>query len=254
MPSDAVPAAVLELIAPGRLEEDLVGLDASLRARGLIAAPVLYRQLYRHQVDVGSAVLVAGRLPFIRVALQRRGAAMPEALDYLDAPEPVLGRRVWRSTLGAVAARLDERGEPVFIKPFGRTKRFTGRVVSEYADLTRLPVTGASAPVWCSEPVEFVSEHRVFLRHGEIVGVRHYDGDPAVIPSPEEIAAIRSGLRPRLPAGCALDLGVLADGRTVLVEGSRRAGRSWSRQTTPDGGVRRAVRSAVHVRHSGPPW
>ncbi len=43
---------------------------------------------------------------------------MPEPLDYLDAPVTALGRAIWPSTLGAVAAGLEHRGgEPVFIKP-----------------------------------------------------------------------------------------------------------------------------------------
>ncbi len=210
--------ATVELVAPGVLEEDLIGLDALLHTRGIDVSPALYRQLYRNQLQVSSTDFVAGRLPFIRVALQRLGLPMPTPLDYLGASEAILGRRVWLSTLGAVTSRLYDRGEPLFIKPAAKAKRFTGRVVSEPADLAGLPMTSPSAAVWCSEPIVLLSEHRVFVRHGEIVGIRHYDKDASLTPATAEVMTIVDELRPRLPAGCAIDVGVTQEGSVVLVE------------------------------------
>ncbi len=215
---DLAGRAVLELVAPGRLEEDLVGLADVLTARGLESFPILARQLVRGHVPVEGAGLVAGRLPFIRAALQRHGVAMPAPLDYVGASEAALGRAIWPSTLGAVAAGLEHRGEPVFIKPRGAAKRFTGRVVAESVDLRALPVTSSATPLWCSEVVEMVSEHRVFVRHGEIVGIQHYDGDPSEVPAPAGVQAILDEVREALPAGCALDVAVGTGGRVVLVE------------------------------------
>ena len=210
--------AVLELVAPGRLEEDLVDLAGTLTARGLEPAPIYLRQLLRRHVPVEGAGLVAGRLPFIRAALQRNGVAMPAPLDYLSASTASLGRAIWPSTLGAVAARLEHRGDPVFIKPRGVAKRFTGRAVAEPLDLRALSVTSSGTPVWCSDLIEIDSEHRVFVRHGEIVGVQHYDGDPDSVPSPDGVQAILDDVLESLPAGCALDVAVGTDGRVLLVE------------------------------------
>lgn len=215
---DLAGRAVLELVAPGQLEEDLLDLADTLTARDLESFPTFLRQLVRGHVPVEGAGLVAGRLPFIKAALQRNGVAMPAPLDYLGASEAALGRAIWPSTLGAVAAGLEDRGEPVFVKPRGAAKRFTGRVVAQPLDLRALPVTSSATPVWCSEVVEMVSEHRVFVRDGEILGIQHYDGDPSEVPAHAGVQAILDEVRELLPAGCALDVAVGAGGRVVLVE------------------------------------
>ncbi len=187
-------------------------------ARGLEPRQTLLRQVVRGRAPVEGSGLVVGGLPFIRAALHRNGLAMPEPLDYLDAPVTALGRAIWPSTLGAVAAGLEHRGEPVFIKPRGVAKRFAGRVVAQPLDLRALPVSSSATPVWCSDVIEIVSEHRVFLRHGEILGVRHYDGDPSKAPGLSGVQVVVDEVRGHLPAGCALDVGVVAPDRVVLIE------------------------------------
>ena len=210
--------ALLEMVAPGVLDEDLVGLGPALERRGLEPRGVLARELVRGAVDVTGAGLVAGRLPVVGAALRQLGIPMPAPLDYLDAPDDVLGRRVWGSTLGAVRAGLEMRGEPVFVKPRGVTKRFTGKVVSNPVDLRSLPVRSGSTPVWCSEVVDIVAEHRVFVCQGRIVGVRQYSDEADVEGRVVPVDEIVDSLLPRLPAGCAVDVAELDDGRVVLVE------------------------------------
>ncbi len=210
--------ALLELVAPGRLDEDLLGIDEHLQESGLAPRPSYLREVARGRVPVEGAGLVAGRLPFVRAALRRIGVDAPPPLDYVGASDETLGRRVWPSTLGAVAAGLERDGEPVFVKPRGSTKQFTGRVVGEAVDLRSIRVSSPSTPVWCSDVVTMVSEHRVFLVDGEVVGVRNYDGDVALVPAAEAVAAILDDVGPSLPAGCALDVAVRPDGRVVLVE------------------------------------
>jgi hypothetical protein len=214
-------SAVLELVAPGLLDEDLRGLEPGLEGRGMSVHGVLAREVVRGSVDLRSADLVAGRLPVVGAALRQLGLAVPAPLDYLDASDDVLGRRVWSSTLAAVAAGLELRGEPVFVKPRGATKRFTGRVVSDPVDLRSLPVRSGSTPVWCSEVVDMTAEHRVFVSRGAVVGVRQYDG-AAREPDDVELAArasrIVESLLPQLPAGCAVDVAELGEGTVVLVE------------------------------------
>lgn len=218
-PVPGTSTAVLELLAPGRWDDDLVDLGPSLGRRGLEHRGVLARELLRGTVDVTGAALVAGRLPFVGAALRRLGLAMPAPLDYLDASRAVLGRRVWATTLGAVRAGLELRGEPVFLKPRGTAKRFTGRVVSDPVDLWSLPVRSPSTPVWCSEVVQIVSEHRVFVCRGRIVGVRQYEPEAEVAEIPQVVVGrLLEVLLPGLPAGCAVDVAELSDGRVVLVE------------------------------------
>lgn len=72
-------------------------------------------------------------------------------------------------------------------------------------------------PVDCAEIVEFVSEHRGFVIHGELIDLRPYKGDPLRFPDPATLRAALAAYAPA-PASYALDMGVVADGPTLLVE------------------------------------
>jgi ATP-grasp domain, R2K clade family 2 len=81
---------------------------------------------------------------------------------------------------------------------------------------------GASriTPIFCAEVVDWVSEYRCYVIRGEIVGIRHYGGNPAVGVDEAVIARAIRNLESagESTAGYALDFGVLADGRIALVE------------------------------------
>ena len=87
------------------------------------------------------------------------------------------------------------------------------------------PYVGASTeipkePIFCSEIVDWLSEYRVYVIHGEIVGIKHYDGDPSIIID-EQIAAEAVQLLEQsgeATAAYAIDLGVISSGETALVE------------------------------------
>jgi hypothetical protein len=70
----------------------------------------------------------------------------------------------------------------MFVKPADRRKRFTGLVVSGPNDLWRLASVSRSLPVQSANVVDWRSEWRAFVNGGTLVGLRHYDGDPAVSP------------------------------------------------------------------------
>lgn len=74
--------------------------------------------------------------------------------------------------------------------------------------------------VYCSDPVDFASECRLFIRRGSLVGVRHYRGDPHVWPDVDVVNGIIKAYAadPDAPAGCSIDLGVTPGGKTFLVE------------------------------------
>lgn len=69
-----------------------------------------------------------------------------------------------------------------------------------------------------ADPVEFASEWRYFVRRHEVVGVGHYRGDPFAHPDGATVRAAVAGYRAEAPAAYAIDFGVAADGRTLLVE------------------------------------
>lgn len=105
----------------------------------------------------------------------------------------------------------------MFVKPLGDAKKFTGVLVRGPGDLVGCGDMAADTPVWCSEPIRLIREWRCFVRCGKILDVRPYTGnwrgqfDPHII----EEAVPSWQAKPR---GCALDFGVDAEGRTVLVE------------------------------------
>ena len=71
--------------------------------------------------------------------------------------------------------------------------------------------------VWCSEYVHFISEWRLWVLNGEIVGLNPYGGAWDVFP---DVEVLRKAVRAytSAPRAYALDFGVTDDGRTLLVE------------------------------------
>lgn len=158
-----------------------------------------------------------GSIQYIRAALNKLNYAVPEPLDYPLVLRGFLGREVWEARIDDIAA--DSNQWNVFVKPKGVFKKFTGRVIKSTADLVGCGDAGENAPVWVSEVVQFVAEWRVFIRYGQVLGVKQYKGNwraqfhYKVIEN--AIAAYTDA-----PAGYALDFGLTRDGEMLLVEAS----------------------------------
>jgi hypothetical protein len=113
---------------------------------------------------------------------------------------------------------------PVFVKPFLNTKRFTGKVVvvvvddDEY-DYQLLSVSRAEM-VWISEVVKFEAECRCYVLNGELYAVSWYAGSRSrTIDMETVLGAISNLSESGYPVcSCALDFGVSADGKTLLIE------------------------------------
>ena len=155
-------------------------------------------------------VVVAGMLVTSHALLLR--GVVPPSIDYPDELAHLLGRRVW----SCAAGELSECDLPVFAKP-AREKELDGAIVSSTDDLAPFLHQGADYELLCSETVDFVSEWRLFVRYGELVGMRPYRGEADVRPDGHVVRDAMSSYR-SAPAGCAIDLGVTRDGRTLLVE------------------------------------
>ncbi len=210
--------ALLEAVRPGELDVDLHGLDVVLRGRGLRVETFLHKHLSRGRVALSRQTFVAGRLAAVERALGQLGIEPPRPDDYPVAASPWFGREIWPSTLGAARARVEDRGEVLFIKPRAQVKRFTGRVFASAEDFRGLGVASPRAEVWCADVVEILTEYRAYVVDDVVVGLRHYDGDGGVMVDARVIHDVLTALATSLPAGCALDFAVLGDGRTVLLE------------------------------------
>jgi hypothetical protein len=148
-------------------------------------------------------------------ALTHLGFKLPELPTYPESLHSFLGRKIWMSTINAVASSPEKW--PVFVKPRDAGKNFTGVLVRGTRDLVGCGDPARDTPIWCSEPAIFRSEWRCFVRYGKILDVRPYKGDwrgrfdPKVI---EDALTAWTGK----PRGCALDFGVDDRGRTLLIE------------------------------------
>lgn len=130
---------------------------------------------------------------------------LSEMPTYPAALWPWLGRTI-RSGVFADAAP-DE-----FVKPM-LCKAFTGAI---RRDVEGAGLIAPGEPVWICEPVRFVAEWRLYILRGEVATWAQYgegdDADPDLAQVADMLAAWPG------PAGWALDVGRLADGRQVLVE------------------------------------
>jgi len=211
-----VSRALLELSGNGQLGEDEEPLAEVFAQRGVQVERFFQKDMVRGRIEVTPTTLVAGTLPSVAAALREVGSPLPEPFDYPEPLREFLHRRVWMADLGWVRAHIEAGGAPVFVKPRLRRKRFTGLVIRYAGDLYALAPLSKRTALWCSDVVSFSSEHRVFVVEGRVVGVSHYDGDPQLLPSHELIDACREKLVDI--AGYALDVGVLDDGTSALVE------------------------------------
>jgi len=152
-----------------------------------------------------------GGIGFVKNRLRQLHLDVVEPLDYPLELRDYLGREVWESTFNSIKGY-----EGIFIKP-KQQKFFTGLVVNSPKDLVNKAVQGEDYDIWCSEPVELVSEYRAFVRYGEILDVRRYKGDYTVVPDYNVIKQCVSDYKSS-PLAYGIDFGITKDGKTILVE------------------------------------
>lgn len=178
------------------------------------------KRIERRQLPLDHRAFVFGDMDCTHGAMRQLGIPVPEPDDYPDVLTPYLHRKVWLDTLGRLRSHIDEGGAAVFAKPASRRKIFTGRVFSNHSDFYHTGGTSRHERIWCSEPVAWRSEYRVYVNGTEIVAVDHYDGDAGIA---LDLAVVRRAIAdysasPGAPIAYGIDFGVLATGETALVE------------------------------------
>lgn len=163
-----------------------------------------------------------GSVEFVRAAMAAAGIQEPEPMSYPVELLRFCGREIKQRRAGEVIGTC-------FVKPV-RTKLFSGFVFDTMTDPDSLTphdreqydafmALEPSEPVWISEVVRFQSEWRYYVDAGKVLGKARYDAEgDAGAPEPDEgtVAKIISSLPFDHP--CAVDVGVLGDGSTALVE------------------------------------
>lgn len=165
----------------------------------------------------GHNIVVGGAGTVIH-ALKALGVETPTVEDLPEALAAFRGRRVRHSTLGQIRRDCEAGGGAVFVKPLRSPKAFVGAVVAGQRDLRPMLHLPDEMDVLVSEPVEFRSEWRFFVLRGKVVGAGCYLGDPLLFPDQSVLTDAVAAWTSHAPAGYGIDLGVTADGRTLLVE------------------------------------
>lgn len=157
--------------------------------------------------------IIIGFVQMVRYQLQQLSIPIKE-VDYPEELYPYLGRRIWRSTINEVNTHPEQW--PVFVKSV-EDKFFTGVLVRSAGDLIGCGEVDQDVEVLCSEPVEFVTEWRCFVRYGRILDVRHYKGDWRKF---LDVHIVEQAVRnfTSAPHGYAIDFGLTNEGQTLLVE------------------------------------
>jgi len=163
-------------------------------------------------LDLTPETPVVGWVRTVQRALRRLAVPVPPPIDYPEALRLWFGRAIEPTTLGAVRGQTTD----LFVKPVEH-KLFTGFLVNDPRDWEEAEGFADDTPVWRSEVVDFVSEWRCYVEDQRLVGLRHYLDDPWILP---DKATVLQMIRAwdDAPAGCAIDVGITRDGRTLLVE------------------------------------
>ncbi|HBE21069.1 MAG TPA: DUF4343 domain-containing protein [Cyanobacteria bacterium UBA11149] len=206
------------------MEAEIRSLYNEFQFRQIPVQLFVEKHLFRKKLQLNKNILVAGYIPVVLNALCQLGIEPPKPNDYPPSLQPFLGRRIWQSTVRDIIRGFSQSyypiASPIFVKPSGKLKRFTGRVFESERDLFYLEGVSKHLPVYCSEVVRWLSEYRVFAIKSKIVGIQHYSGDPSISINEDIVVNAIECLEKsgEATAAYAIDFGVIENNRTALVE------------------------------------
>lgn len=235
------PSHILRQRDTGQLEPRLALTYAMVHdvAQQAVTLPQLEQPAVQQALRAGA--LPVGSVAFVQCALDLLGlSARPAVSTYPEALRPYLHRRV---CLVRKDQALRQKG-PFFVKP-DEVKAFTGFVCQDVSQLgtgqgvshelprlksyfqeqeAALLALADSAMVWLAEPVQWLREFRCYVQEGQVLGIACYQEAPDLGPLQRfeldwaSVEAMVRAYAPQAPVAYALDVGVLENGQTALVE------------------------------------
>jgi hypothetical protein len=168
------------------------------------------------QIDSSPYNVIVGSVEECSRWLSKNGYNVPQEIDIT----PSVKRKE-----SPVREFLNENSiYPVFIKPSGTIKAFTGTVVTSKED-AEMVLSGYEGNIWIYKHVmDFISEWRAYIHNGKLVKICHYKGEPLEFP---DHVTVRSYLKMHkdIPyKAFTLDFGVAiapnGSTNTYLIEGN----------------------------------
>lgn len=137
----------------------------------------------------------------------------------IDFPESIissglLNRAIVKMRLNDFVDAFKRTQKPMFIKPV-QTKLFDGALISKQEHLSYLKLENCDVLV--SEPIEILSEHRVYVHNKKAVYSCNYSGDFRINPNFEYIDKLIEEYKEQ-PISYTIDVAVLKDGSMTVIE------------------------------------
>ena len=173
-------------------------------------------------LDITVDTPVFAGVTVFRKVIEKLGINYPPFDCYPKVLNPYYRRKIEVSTLGEVRKKFladDIRTESksVFVKPI-KPKEFTGVVLNSILNLIPLAHKSDDIPVYVCEPMEILSEFRVYVHDGDILGIKHYYGEWNFVPDKRFVEDVIRNYK-SCPIAYGIDIGVNDTGGKKTING-----------------------------------
>jgi len=137
----------------------------------------------------------------------------------IDFPESIidsglLNRQIVTMKLNDFVDGFKRTQKPMFIKPV-QTKLFDGALISKDEHLSYLRMENCD--VFVCNPIDILSEHRVYVHNKKAIYSCNYSGDFRISPNFEYVDKLIEGYRDQ-PCSYTIDVAILKDGSMTVIE------------------------------------
>ena len=158
--------------------------------------------------EAGIEDIPIGSIEFVETFLSSRYGI--DHLTPIFIPPQIQPKRKTSIVTGSagVQAFMRQNGlDMVFVKSAARVKGDTCSII-QMEDIALLGLK-SNEPYFVSEPVDIVSEWRIFVKRGRVVGVRNYGGDEWVVPDRTTVLSMVNAYHVVSPFSYTLDVAAI---------------------------------------------
>lgn len=140
----------------------------------------------------------------------------PTPIDFPDSiiKSGILNRNIINMKLDEFINEFKQNHKPMFVKPI-QTKLFDGTIISSIEQLSYLRFDNCN--VFVSEPIEILSEHRIYVHNKKAIYSCNYSGDFRVNPDFNYVDKLIETYTEQ-PIAYTIDVAILKDGSMTVVE------------------------------------